>query len=241
MDETAERYTGNGKIIPIVGDVTDKASLRSAAEQIQRQTNYINLLLCNSGITGPKVTNTVQPTSEKSIYDIQQDLWNVEPSSWAQTFDTNVSAVYFTTVAFLPLLYAGNQAISNYTSVVIVTSSIAGFSKQISSGFAYSASKAAATHLARCLGWYFAKLPIRVNVLAPGLFPSEMTSSDRDEATGRSRLILEEDTDVPAGRAGTEREIAGLGLYMASPSGGYLNGAVITPDGGRLLTRPSIF
>ena len=64
-------------------------------------------------------------------------------------------------------------------------SSISGYSKQIQSSVAYSASKAAVTHLARNLATYFVNLQIRVNVIVPGLYPSEMTGSTLSDEKGQ--------------------------------------------------------
>jgi NAD(P)-dependent dehydrogenase (short-subunit alcohol dehydrogenase family) len=117
-------------------------------------------------------------------------------------------------------LHAGNQKLlekAGYSSQIVVTSSIAGYSKQIQASIAYSASKAAATHLARNLATYFVNLQIRVNVIVPGLYPSELTGASKSDEKGyismegRERLW----DDVPAKRPGMEREIAGLGMFLA--------------------------
>ena len=98
-----------------------------------------------------------------------------------------------------------------------------------------------------------------MNVIVPGAFPSEMTgapggSDERGHVSMEGREALWD--DVPAKRPGMEREMAGLGTFLArcqtplsllssiltfSPAGGYLNGAVIVADGGRLQVRPSVF
>lgn len=46
---------------------------------------------------------------------------------------------------------------------------------------------------------------------------------------------------VPAGRLGTEEDISGVILYLASHAGGYCNGSVMVIDGGRLGIMPSTF
>jgi NAD(P)-dependent dehydrogenase (short-subunit alcohol dehydrogenase family) len=211
--------------------------------------------VANSGIGGPRM-NPVKPQLSDDIAAIQKDLWDINPDEFLKTFSTNVSAVYFTSVAFLSLLHAGNQKLlekTGYSSQIVVTSSIAGYSKQVQSSIAYSASKAAATHLARNLSTYFVHLQIRVNVIVPGLYPSELTGTTPSDDKGHISMEGREKLwdDVPAKRPGLEREIAGLGMFLArypllnitdnSPAGGYLNGAVIVTDGGRLSVRPSVF
>jgi NAD(P)-dependent dehydrogenase (short-subunit alcohol dehydrogenase family) len=154
------------------------------------------------------------------ITKIQEAMWDIDPNAFQNTFMTNVTGVYFTTVAFLSLLHAGNKKMlqkSGYSSQVVVISSIAGYSKQIQSSVAYSASKAAATHLARNFATYFSNLQIRFNVIVPGLFPSELTGASKSDEKGHISMEGREFLwdDVPLQRAGMEREMAGLGMFLA--------------------------
>ena len=154
------------------------------------------------------------------ITALQKLLWEPEFDAFQATFSTNVTGVYFTSIAFLHLLHNGNQKFlkkSSYSSQIVVMSSIAGYSKQIQASVAYSASKAAATHLARNLSTYFVNLQIRVNVIVPGLYPSELTGSTESDEKGHVSMKGREKLwdDVPAQRPGTEREIAGLGIFLA--------------------------
>jgi NAD(P)-dependent dehydrogenase (short-subunit alcohol dehydrogenase family) len=110
-----------------------------------------------------------------SAQSISEHFWKSEPEAWADTFKTNVVAVYYMSIAFLPLLAKGCETTPGYTSSIINVSSISGAMKGNSSGqFAYASSKAAATHLSRMLATVFQKTKVRVNVIAPGVFPSEV-------------------------------------------------------------------
>jgi NAD(P)-dependent dehydrogenase (short-subunit alcohol dehydrogenase family) len=110
-----------------------------------------------------------------SAQSISEHFWKSEPESWADTFKTNVVAVYYMSIAFLPLLAKGCETTPGYTSSIINVSSISGAMKGNSSGqFAYASSKAATTHLSRMLATVFQKTKVRVNVIAPGVFPSEV-------------------------------------------------------------------
>jgi NAD(P)-dependent dehydrogenase (short-subunit alcohol dehydrogenase family) len=88
--------------------------------------------------------------------------------------------VFYTVVVFLGLLVAenkkGNPA---QNSQILVTSSVAGFNRLVSSEFAYHTLKAVTHHLMKKISTHFNKnnLHIRANILAPGMFPSEMKSS----------------------------------------------------------------
>lgn len=109
---------------------------------------------------------------------ISQHFLKSEPESWADTFRTNVGSIFWMSMTFLPLLAKGKDVTPGYTSQVINVSSISGYMKGSSNGqFAYASSKAAATHLGRMLATTFVGTKVRVNTIAPGVFPSEVCSS----------------------------------------------------------------
>lgn len=132
-----------------------------------------------------------------------------------------------------------NSGVATAESQVFITASIAGFTRQPSVGFAYGPSKAAAMHLTKQLSTALEPLKIRVKAFAPGIYPSDMTDStflkDSDnpcQEGGMSREL------VPLERCGTEEEMAGAALFLASRAGGYVNGNVLVTDGGRVSTMP---
>ena len=164
--EQAAKESPHNNIIPIVGDVTSKDSLKAAADQITKEVGYINVLIANSGVTGPKI----KPThTMSSIEEYQSEMWKLDSDDFTNTYRVNTSAVFFSTVAFLGLLDAGNKKKNvEQTSQVIATSSIGGFIRQIPTGPAYGSSKAACTHLMKQLATTLVPYDIRANVLAPG-------------------------------------------------------------------------
>lgn len=108
----------------------------------------------------------------KDAEAISQHFLKSEEEQWDATFRTNVTGNFFMSMACLPLLAKGGSAIKGYTSQVVNVSSISGQMKGSSDGqFAYASSKAAATHLSRMLATTFKDLKIRVNTIAPGIFP----------------------------------------------------------------------
>lgn len=170
-----------------------------------------------------------------------------------QTSHINVTAVFYTAMAFLDLLEAGNKKQNvPQDSQVLVTSSIAGFSRQLANGFAYSSSKAGVTHLVKCLSTTFSQngFHIRVNSISPGLYPSEMTQNSvsalgewaGSEAHGAFPDAKKMETaNCPAERTGSEEDLAGTVLFMASRAGAYLNGETLVSDGGRLGQLPAAY
>lgn len=77
---------------------------------------------------------------------------------------------------------------------------------------------------------------IRVNSIAPGVFPSEMTAGESNE---HQKSELDSEASNPAGRYGHDTDMAATLLYLAGPGGVFLNGQVIYPDGGNILTQPA--
>jgi NAD(P)-dependent dehydrogenase (short-subunit alcohol dehydrogenase family) len=167
--EAASNSVSTNNIIPIVGDVLSKDSLTSAVSQITSDVGYINIFIANSGIAGPQaaLSNPLPPNS--TLQDFIKSWSSVSMEEYDKTFQLNVSAVWFSIMAFLPLLEKGNEK-GNVVqrSQVLTTSSIAGFNRMAPSGFAYGQSKAATTHLMKQLASNLAPYKIRCNVIAPG-------------------------------------------------------------------------
>lgn len=249
--QDAAKTAVNGTIKPIVGDVTDKDSLQKIAEQVRNEQGFINLLFANAGIGGPKHASAM---SEKpTIKEFQETVFKPDMDEFTKTLHVNTTAVLYTAVAFLDLLDAGNKKQNvAQESQILVTSSIGSFSRHLASSFAYSASKSAVNHIVKMLCTCFAenKFKIRANVVAPGLYPSEMTegrTSKMEKFTpeGHEGVFAGahkmEPKECPAGRTGSEEDFAGLILFLASRAGAYINGEIMLTDGGRLSQFPATY
>jgi NAD(P)-dependent dehydrogenase (short-subunit alcohol dehydrogenase family) len=231
LDKAAQSVTTNN-IIPLVGDVTSKEAVSSIITTITSEVGYINLLVANSGMLGPQATQKI--TAESSIEDFQK-AWGEGSDEFVETFKLNTVAVWYTIVAFLGLLDAGNKKGNvEQKSQVIATSSIGGFNRLVPGGFAYGQSKAATTHMMKQLATNLAPFGIRSNVLAPGLFPSELAAGIIGDGKFPKSVI-------PLERVGTEEDMAGFILFLASRAGAYCTGTVIVVDGGRLSLMPATY
>jgi len=237
LENAAETHSPaqGGEIIPVGPcDVTKKKDLENLVAQISKKEKYINLLITNAGISGPKA----EPDSEKAS-ELREQLFNGETfSEWSDTFNTNVSAVYFTTVAFLPLLQAGKESHGHLSASVIVISSMSGIMSHAQGHFGYNAAKGATVHLSKLMSYEFKKAGIRVNSIAPGYFPSEMTTkeSDENQKSSMPQEKIKEKGHVPAQRSGSDEEMAQGIIFLTKNK--YVNGEVIAIDGGVLLEVP---
>ncbi|KAI0483880.1 short chain dehydrogenase [Xylaria cf. heliscus] len=221
---------GSPNVVPITCDVSSVEALKAAASQVEQDAGFVNLLVCNSGIVGPWGNN---PKPETTLDEFVSGNLTVPIEEYTNTFAVNASAVWYTTMAFLKLLEAGNtRANVEQKSQVIATSSIAAFNKISTGGYAC---KAACTHLIKHLSVVLPKWDIRANLIVPGLYPSEMSAAN---LAGPSIIPK---SKIPLERAGDEQDMGGAILYLASRAGAYCNGTVIFTDGGRLTTFPSTF
>jgi NAD(P)-dependent dehydrogenase (short-subunit alcohol dehydrogenase family) len=73
---------------------------------------------------------------------------------------------------------------------------------------------------------------VRVNAISPGLFPSAMNPTDPNDPEYNN---MKYEREMPARRAGTEKEMVATALYLSSAAGAYVDGENIRVDGGRLL------
>lgn len=169
-------------MVPVTCDVTSKESLELAVEYVQKTTGYINLLVANSGIAGPEIGYK----SALTISELRSHLMSTPMDRFTQTFHVNVTGAWFTMVAFLELLDAGNKhAVSGQPGVfgspaktgskspsiqsqVVFTSSLAAFSRGYWTSPSYGSSKAAITHLMKQASTNLAPYGIRANAIAPG-------------------------------------------------------------------------
>ncbi|KAI1154249.1 short chain dehydrogenase [Nemania diffusa] len=236
----------------LVCDVGSKASLQAAVDAVAADAGHVNLVVANAGALGPVAR--FQP--DLGVAELKRRLFDeVSMDEFTHAFHVNVTGAYFTMLAFLELLDAGNRNalrggfgaplveggdVPGVQSQVIFTSSIAGYSRSPASLPGYAGSKAAITHLMKHATTNLSPYGIRTNAMAPGLFPSELAADligDRDP----SKEDPSEMRFIPTRRFGGEEEMAGSVLYLASRAGAYCNGLVLVMDGGKLATMPAAY
>lgn len=100
---------------------------------------------------------------------------------------------------------------------------------------AYSASKAAAHHLARNFAMELIPHNVTTNTIAPGWFPTRLANPAIEKAGGEEVA----GSSNPTGRLGVPEDIAGVAVYLCSRAGRYVNGQDISVDGGSHLMNAS--
>ena len=147
LNKVLEQYnTGPGKIITLPGDISSKDDAKRLADEVaSKESNGIHLLVNNAGIARDDNTRFSQAGKPDfgSAQAISDHFMQSEPEQWSETFQTNLTGQFFTTMAFLPLLGKARDATPGYSPSVVNIASISGVMKGTSSGqFAYATSKA---------------------------------------------------------------------------------------------------
>lgn len=241
LDRVSTLYDNDeisGKIIPLPADVTKQDEIRKLVSEISTREGHLSILINNAGIS-----NQTQKTEAEDASELRESLFD-DPSAtfdeWDDVFRTNVSQIFFMTTAFLPLLQRGSEIEHGWSSTVINTTSISGIVKVSQHHFAYNASKAAAIHLTKMLAHEVSssKLRVRVNHIAPGVFPSEMTAGESDYMQ-KSYIPTERYREkVPAARPGRDEDMGSAVIFAVCNQ--YLNGQSVVVDGGYVLAAGSV-
>ncbi|KAJ7480005.1 short chain dehydrogenase/reductase [Mycena galericulata] len=233
LDTVVQKYGHKiaGEIIPLVGDVTKKDGVEQLVKEIESREKCLCILVNNAGIAASQVT------PPKNADDFKKNMFDTaDVEEWTSVYATNVVGPYLMATAFLPLLQRATETHHGFSGTIINITSISGLPvvKISQNQFPYNASKGALVHLNKMLSAEVvnAGLKVRVNAIAPGVFPSEMTTGDSGE-NQKSSMPKEQKGQLPSGRPGNDRDMAAAVLFAASCQ--YLNGQNIPVDGGYLI------
>ncbi len=153
------------------------------------------------------------------------NLEETEAADWQRLFRVNVEGTYLMTKAALPLLKKVRGSIVNLGSVA----GLVGVKRR----FAYCATKGAVIAMTRQLAVDY-PTEIRVNCIAPGTVDSPFVEGylEKYHRHEKEKVRAELNQRQALGRLGRPDEIAKLALYICSPAADFMNGSVVTIDGG---------
>jgi NAD(P)-dependent dehydrogenase (short-subunit alcohol dehydrogenase family) len=202
LEQTRKLVTDLGRrAITVTADVSLPEAAQPVVDAALNEFGQVDVLVNNAG------KGTAVPATRET------------PDQFREVIDINLNGCYWMAQACGRVMAPGS-AIVNISSVVALTS---GGLPQA----AYSASKAAVIGLTRDLAvQWTGRKGIRVNALAPGFFPSEMTD-EFPEGYIDSQLPR-----VPAGRTGDPAELAAAVVFLASPAAAYITATTLVVDGG---------
>jgi len=156
------------------------------------------------------------------------NIANVSDEAWQRIIDVNLTAMFHTCKAVLPVMRdQGAGVITNISSVASICSVPL---------LAYKVSKAGVNALTQQLAMANAKYGVRVNAILPGLMDTPMAVDAMARATGTDRADYAafRDAQVPLlGKQGTAWDVANAALFLASDEAKFITGVLLPVDGGQ--------
>ena len=193
-----------GTAISVPCNIGYKDQLAALVAETQRQFGAIDILICNAAIN-----------------PYYGPLAEIPDEAYDRTMNSNVRSNLWLCQMALPDMAARRDG------AIVIVSSIAGLKGSATLGV-YGLSKAADFQLARNLAVEWGKHNIRVNCIAPGLIKTDFAKALWDNPDLLERRLR----TTPLGRMGEPEDIAGLALFLASPSASFITGQIIIVDGG---------
>lgn len=202
LAETVAAVEATGRRgLAVATDVADSADCTQIVQAAMTEFGRVDVLVNNAGV------GTAVPATRET------------PEQFRQVIDINLNGCYWMAQACGRVMQPGSSII-NISSVLALTT--AGLPQA-----AYAASKSGLLGLTRDLAQQWAtRKGIRVNAIAPGFFPTEMTDQ---YPPGYLDVMMQR---VPLARTGDLMELAAAVVFLAGPAAGYITGQTLVVDGG---------
>lgn len=208
LDQIAAELGGeDAGVVAVPCDVTDSAAVDALIETAWTRFGRVDILVNNAGTAGDG-----GPVPER----LPDELFEA-------TVRVNLLGVWYGCRAAGARMLADGRGGS-----IINISSVLGLGAQQNFPPAYIATKAGVINLTRALALSWADRGVRVNAIAPGWFPSEMTEPFFQIPGFFDAIMVQQ----PGGRIGDPDELAGPLLFLASDASSYVSGHTLVVDGG---------
>ena len=194
-----------GQAIAMACDVTNIDQVENTVEKTIEHFGKIDILINNSGASWGA-----------SVLDMPHEAWD-------KVMNVNVNGIFYMSQA------VGKHMVKQKGGKIINIASIAGLKgtdSEVLDAIGYNTSKGAVITFTKDLAAKWGKYNINVNAIAPGFFPTKMSKGVL--ATSQQQIL----DHTPLGRLGTDTEIQGAALLLASKASDYITGETISVDGG---------
>jgi len=200
--QKAVEATGQ-KFYPYAVDFSNRTALHAFIEKVKLDNPRIDILINNAG------SIMRAPAAEHS------------DEYWDTIMEINLNAQFVLTREI------GKRMVADKSGKIVFTCSLLSFQGGINVP-GYAASKGAITSLLKAFANEWAAHGVNVNGVAPGYIETDNTEALRADPE-RSKSIL---SRIPAGRWGKSADLAGAYVFLCSSAADYINGSIITVDGG---------
>jgi gluconate 5-dehydrogenase len=204
LDEVVDRLGDGPPLATFALDLTDDALVAALPDRVAGELGPAAMLVNNAGV-------------RKLGY-----LLEIDPADWRRTVDVDLTAPFLLVRAFLPgMIEIGRGKIVNIASMA----GLAAFANRA----AYSAAKAGLIMLTKVVAVEYGRRGIWCNAVAPGVVETPMTSA-YFRSDGPTTDSIRQST--PMGRWAQPAEIAQPVTFLCGPDSDFVNGTVVTVDGG---------
>ncbi len=207
LEEAKAHLKGMGiDALTLVNDLQNTDSVRPLVEQVLKSYGQIDVLVNNAGAAWGA------PAEDHPL------------EAWYKIINMNLTAVFLMsqTVGKLSMIPRKYGRIINLASIA----GLVGTDPRMMPTIAYNASKGGVVNFTRSLAVEWAHYGITVNAIAPGVFPSKMSQGMIAKA---EQVIMD---ITPMKRLGTDYDLKGLAVLLASDASGYITGQTVAVDGG---------
>lgn len=225
--ETAKKFLQEGANV-VICDYDKSAGVAALEELNSERIEFFTVDVTDSAQIGQMVESTIDKHGKVDVLvnnagiTIDGFLTKMEEEAWEKVIAVNLSGVYKCTKAVAPhMLKQGSGVILNASSVVGLYGNIGQTN--------YAATKAGVIGLTKSWAKEFGPKGIRVNAVAPGFIETGMTA-----AVPNKVLDFMKDK-TPLRKLGKPEDIASAYLYLASDEANYVNGAILSVDGGLVV------
>ena len=188
---------------PVQMDIAHLDQIQPAVDQGISYFGHIDILVNNAGIGAPNKAE------------------DVNEMDFDATINVNLKGTFFTAQA------VGREMIKQRSGRIVNISSQAGF-VALETESIYCMTKAAISHLTKCLALEWAKYNITVNAVAPTFVSTPGTR----KWLGNEEFYQSVVRRIPLGRVGDPQEVAAPVVFLASPQASLITGATLMIDGG---------
>ena len=206
LEDTRKLVEAQGRrALTVTTDVAREPDCRALVDATMAEFGRVDVLVNNAGVA------TAVPATRETA------------EQFTRVIDINLNGSYWMAQACGKVMTEGSS--------IINISSVLGLTTMNLPQAAYSASKAGLIGLTRDLAQQWgSRKGIRVNALAPGMFPSELTETlDQDYVDTMLKR-------VPLGRIGDPEELCAALIFLAGDAGAYVTGQTFAIDGGLTIT-----